>query len=162
MRKLQAGLDSNRWDRRAQRPTVAWPSEAVRVGDVSITFFQKRVEAPFYGRETRPVLQVKRNRTETFHNVMVRDCTWVHRPVFPAVAWPSEAVRERDVAISLTRSASRLEPTPSTWLDEQNSGGGSPGRGPEDPGRTCPDKPSAEAARSGANPRRVSRVTGPR
>jgi hypothetical protein len=74
MRKLQAGFDSNRWDRRAQRPTVAWPSEAVRVGDVAITFFQKRVETPFYGRETRPVFQVKRNRTETFHNVMERDC----------------------------------------------------------------------------------------
>jgi hypothetical protein len=30
-------------------PTVAWPSEAVRVCDDSITFIQKRVEDPFYG-----------------------------------------------------------------------------------------------------------------
>ena len=29
-------------------PTVAWPSEAVRVGDESITFIQKRVADPFY------------------------------------------------------------------------------------------------------------------
>jgi hypothetical protein len=29
-------------------PTVAWPSEAVRVGDDSITFIQKRVADPFY------------------------------------------------------------------------------------------------------------------
>jgi hypothetical protein len=30
-------------------PTVAWPSEAVRERDDSITFIQKRVEDPFYG-----------------------------------------------------------------------------------------------------------------
>ena len=30
-------------------PTVAWPSEAVRVGDESITFIHKRVADPFYG-----------------------------------------------------------------------------------------------------------------
>ena len=30
-------------------PTVAWPSEAVRVGDESIAFIHKRVEDPFYG-----------------------------------------------------------------------------------------------------------------
>ena len=29
-------------------PTVAWPSEAVRVGDESITFIHKRVADPFY------------------------------------------------------------------------------------------------------------------
>jgi hypothetical protein len=29
-------------------PTVAWPSEAVRGRDDSITFIQKRVEDPFY------------------------------------------------------------------------------------------------------------------
>ena len=34
-------------------PTVAWPSEAVRVDDESIAFIHKRVEAPFYGRATR-------------------------------------------------------------------------------------------------------------
>jgi hypothetical protein len=32
-------------------PTVAWPSEAVRVCDDSITFIQKRVADPFTGRE---------------------------------------------------------------------------------------------------------------
>jgi hypothetical protein len=62
---------------------------------------EKRVEAPFYGRETGPVLRVKRNRTETFHNV--RDCPRLHRPVFATVAWPSEAVRERDVTITFIR-----------------------------------------------------------
>ena len=35
-------------------PTVAWPSEAVRVCDDSITFIQKRVEAPFYGPRGTP------------------------------------------------------------------------------------------------------------
>jgi hypothetical protein len=38
-------------------PTVAWPSEAVRVCDDSITFIQKRVEAPFYGPRGVPGLQ---------------------------------------------------------------------------------------------------------
>ena len=32
----------------AVTPTVAWPSEAVRVGDESIAFIHKRVEDPFY------------------------------------------------------------------------------------------------------------------
>ena len=30
-------------------PTVAWPCEAVRVREESITFIHKRVAAPFYG-----------------------------------------------------------------------------------------------------------------
>jgi hypothetical protein len=30
-------------------PTVAWPSEAVRVGDESITFIHKRVDDLYYG-----------------------------------------------------------------------------------------------------------------
>ena len=30
-------------------PTVEWPSDAVRVGDESITFIHKRVADPFYG-----------------------------------------------------------------------------------------------------------------
>ncbi len=30
-------------------PTEAWPTEAERERDDSITFIQKRVEAPFYG-----------------------------------------------------------------------------------------------------------------
>ena len=34
-------------------PTVAWPSEAVRVGDGSITFIHKRVADPFYGLRSR-------------------------------------------------------------------------------------------------------------
>ena len=88
----------------------------MRERDVAITFIRKRVEAPFYrprdgskphftAEEALPVLRVKRNRTETFHNVMERDCPRVHRPVFATVASPSEAVREHDVSISLTRSA---------------------------------------------------------
>ncbi len=32
-----------------EAPTVAWPSEAVRVDDESIALIHKRVEAPFYG-----------------------------------------------------------------------------------------------------------------
>jgi len=35
-------------------PTVAWPSEAVRGRDDSITFIQKRVEDPFYGPSGAP------------------------------------------------------------------------------------------------------------
>jgi hypothetical protein len=35
-------------------PTVAWPSEAVRGRDDSITFIQKRVEDPFYGPRGAP------------------------------------------------------------------------------------------------------------
>jgi hypothetical protein len=35
-------------------PTVAWPSEAVRGRDDSITFIQKRVEDPFYGPRVAP------------------------------------------------------------------------------------------------------------
>jgi hypothetical protein len=34
-------------------PTVAWPSEAVRVGDESNAFIHKRVEDPFYGPRRR-------------------------------------------------------------------------------------------------------------
>ena len=37
-------------------PTVAWPSEDVRVGDVSIAFIHKRVGAPFYGPRGVPGL----------------------------------------------------------------------------------------------------------
>ena len=67
----------------------------MRVGDVAITFFEKRVEAPFYeprgaaglikahtqrpgglGKFPRRWLRVKRNHLDTFHNVMERDCPW--------------------------------------------------------------------------------------
>ena len=34
-------------------PTVAWPSEAVRVDDESIALIHKQVEAPFYGPTRR-------------------------------------------------------------------------------------------------------------
>ena len=116
MRKLQAGLDSNRWDRRAQRPTVAWPSEAVRVGDVAITFFQKRVEAPYYGRETGrspilpprngskphltvedalPALRVKRNRLSTIHNAMMESDS---KPYFDASGGPLAMISDRHCA----------------------------------------------------------------
>jgi hypothetical protein len=34
--------------------------------------------------------------------MMERDCPWAHRPAFfPTVAWPSEAVREHDVSITV-------------------------------------------------------------
>ena len=36
--------------RESEAPSVAWPSEAVRVQDESIAFIHKRVAAPFYGR----------------------------------------------------------------------------------------------------------------
>ena len=42
-RTLRAGR------KEAVTPTVAWPSEAVRVGDDSIALIHKRVGVPFYG-----------------------------------------------------------------------------------------------------------------
>jgi hypothetical protein len=73
--------------------TVAWPSEAVRVREESITTIDKRVAAPFYGPRgvacpinaqtqhpgglipIRPTacagrLTRKGNRLDTFHNTM--------------------------------------------------------------------------------------------
>ena len=97
-------------------PTVAWPSEAVRVCDDSIKFIQKRVEAPFYGprgipdpiraQTQRPtgawlnrptagagwLTGVKRNRIDTFHDGMMQtDCTWVlliPTPQRGIIRWP--------------------------------------------------------------------------
>jgi hypothetical protein len=100
-------------------PTVAWPSEAVRAPDESITSIHKRVAAPFYvprgvarlinAQTQHPSglisigptacagwLTGKRNRLETFHNTMEGDCLWF----LPTVAWPSEAVRAPDVSIT--------------------------------------------------------------
>ena len=54
------------------------PSEAVRVGDDSIAFIHKRVEAPFYGPRGT-------NRSTV---------------AAPTVAWPSEAVRVGDDSIA--------------------------------------------------------------
>jgi len=72
------------------------------------------------------------------------------------------SILANSMAVYLTPQACSLTPAlPTPSLDEQNSGGGSPGSRTDSPGRSCSDKPSADPARSRTNSRRESRLTYP-